>query len=175
MYSWWRTVSTIERNLYMLFCHVPGRDNKSFCKGMWYPSEQTQNICIIFVQRRPNVSDVGSTLYKCYTNVLCLLSQVGLCFRSLIMLIRLTDGSSTYDSFLKLDKHYFIYARYAYILWNSMTLTSFVFTKLANTMKYGGGFLYNLVFTEWRHCFSQLMVKLDHQNAYIIHGLKQKI
>ena len=40
-------------------------------------------------------------------------------------------------------------------LWNSMTSTSFVFTKLANTMKYGGGFLYNLVFTEWRHCVSQ--------------------
>ena len=36
-----------------------------------------------------------------------------------------------------------------------MTSTSFVFTELANTMKYGGGFLYNLVFTEWRHCVSQ--------------------
>ena len=33
----------------------------------------TQNICIAFVQRRPNVFDVGPTLYKCYTNVLCLL------------------------------------------------------------------------------------------------------
>ena len=31
------------------------------------------NICITFVQCRPNVFDVGSTLYKCYTNVLCLL------------------------------------------------------------------------------------------------------
>ena len=41
------------------------------------------------------------------------------------------------------------------ILWNSMTLTSFVFTELANTMKYGGGVLYNLVFTEWRHWVSQ--------------------
>ena len=41
------------------------------------------------------------------------------------------------------------------ILWNSMTSTFFVFTNLANTMKYGGGFLYNLVFTEWRHCVSQ--------------------
>ena len=38
---------------------------------------------------------------------------------------------------------------------NSMTLTSFVFTELANTMKYGGGVLYNLVFTKWRHCVSQ--------------------
>ena len=33
-------------------------------------SQQTQNICITFVQRRPNVFDA---LYKCYTNVLCLL------------------------------------------------------------------------------------------------------
>ena len=41
------------------------------------------------------------------------------------------------------------------ILWNSMTSTFFVFTELANTMKYGGGFLNNLVFTEWRHCVSQ--------------------
>ena len=36
-------------------------------------SQQTQNICITFIQRRPNVFDVGPTLYKCYTNVLCLL------------------------------------------------------------------------------------------------------
>ena len=32
---------------------------------------------------------------------------------------------------------------------------SFVFTELANTMKYGGGFLYNLLFTELHHCVSQ--------------------
>ena len=31
------------------------------------------NICITFVQCRPNVGDVGPTLYKCYTNGLCLL------------------------------------------------------------------------------------------------------
>ena len=36
-------------------------------------SKQTQNICITFAQRRPNVFDVGPTLYKSYTNVLCLL------------------------------------------------------------------------------------------------------
>ena len=40
------------------------------------------------------------------------------------------------------------------LLWNSIS-TSFVFTELANTRKYEGGFLYNLVFTEWRHCVSQ--------------------
>ena len=39
-------------------------------------AQQTQNICIPFVQRRPNVFDVGPTLYKCYTNVLCLLGYV---------------------------------------------------------------------------------------------------
>ena len=33
-----------------------------------------QNICITFIQRRPNVFDVGPTLYKCYTDILCLLS-----------------------------------------------------------------------------------------------------
>ena len=38
-----------------------------------HDSQQTQNICLTFVQRRPNVFDVGPTLYKCYTNVLCLL------------------------------------------------------------------------------------------------------
>ena len=38
---------------------------------------------------------------------------------------------------------------------NPMTLTAFVFTELANTMKYGGGLLYNLVFIEWRHWVSQ--------------------
>ena len=36
-------------------------------------AQQTQNICITFEQRRPNVFDVGQTLYKCYTNALCLL------------------------------------------------------------------------------------------------------
>ena len=28
--------------------------------------QQTQNICITFVQRRPNIFDVGPTLYKCF-------------------------------------------------------------------------------------------------------------
>ena len=36
-------------------------------------SQQTQNICRTFVQRRPNVFDVGPTLCKCYTSVLFLL------------------------------------------------------------------------------------------------------
>ena len=33
------------------------------------------NICIPFVQRRPNVFDAASTLYECYTHVLCLLNN----------------------------------------------------------------------------------------------------
>ena len=33
-------------------------------------TQQTQNICVTFVQRRPNFVNVGPTLYKCYTNVL---------------------------------------------------------------------------------------------------------
>ena len=40
------------------------------------PTQQTQNICITFVQRRPNVFDVGPALYKCYTHVLCLLGNL---------------------------------------------------------------------------------------------------
>ena len=48
-----------------------------------------------------------------------------------------------------------IYSPPVVILWNSMTSTSFVFIELANTMKYVGGLLYNLDFTDWRHCVSQ--------------------
>ena len=35
--------------------------------------QQTQSICVTFIQCRSNVKDVGPTLYKCYTTVLCLL------------------------------------------------------------------------------------------------------
>ena len=35
----------------------------------------TQNICMAFVQCWTNGEDVGPTLYKCYTNVLCLLGS----------------------------------------------------------------------------------------------------
>ena len=34
-----------------------------------------KTFCITFVQRRPNVFDVGPALYKCYTNVLRLLRR----------------------------------------------------------------------------------------------------
>ena len=42
-------------------------------------SQQTKNICITFVQRRPNIFGVGPTLLKCYTNVLCLLGYYHAC------------------------------------------------------------------------------------------------
>ena len=38
-------------------------------------TRQTQNICIIFIHCWTNVEDVRPTLYKCYTNVLCLLGS----------------------------------------------------------------------------------------------------
>ena len=40
------------------------------------PTQQTQNICITFIQCWPNVFDVGPTLYKCHINVLCLLGRI---------------------------------------------------------------------------------------------------
>ena len=40
-------------------------------------AQQTQNICITFIQCWANVEDVGPTLYKCYANaVLRLLSGI---------------------------------------------------------------------------------------------------
>ena len=38
-------------------------------------AQQTQNLCVTFVQRQPNVFDAGPALYKCYANVLCLLEE----------------------------------------------------------------------------------------------------
>ena len=40
-----------------------------------YYTQQTLNICITFVQRRPNVFDVGPTWYKCYRHIRCLLGR----------------------------------------------------------------------------------------------------
>ena len=39
------------------------------------PTRSTQHICVTFVQCWTNVEDVGPTLYKCHTNVLCLLGS----------------------------------------------------------------------------------------------------
>ena len=46
--------------------------NCAFC----FVPQQTRNIGIIFVQRQTNIFDVGPTLHKCYTNILCLLRGV---------------------------------------------------------------------------------------------------
>ena len=53
-------------------------------------TQQTQNICITFVQLWPNVSDVVPALYKCYrsTNVLCLLGRRCHHGNSLVYVIR---------------------------------------------------------------------------------------
>ena len=40
-----------------------------------YSTQQTQNICMTFEQCWTSVEDVGPTLYKCYTNGLCLLGM----------------------------------------------------------------------------------------------------
>ena len=40
------------------------------------PPSPTQSICITFVQCWSNVEDVGPTLYKCCTHVLCLLGYI---------------------------------------------------------------------------------------------------
>ena len=53
-----------------------GSHNYVLCE---HSSQQTQNICITFVQSRPNVFDVGPTMYKCHTNGLCLLGEGVLC------------------------------------------------------------------------------------------------
>ena len=44
---------------------------RQWISGSTHPSQYiyTHNNCIIFIQRRPDVSDVGPTLYKFYTNV----------------------------------------------------------------------------------------------------------
>ena len=56
------------------------------------------------------------------------------------------------------------------------------FHWLANTMKYKGGFLYNLVFTEWRHSVSQnrrlksffiLNTRHHHYGLWLTHSLRR--
>ena len=49
--------------------------NCDYDTSLDYWSQQTQNIFITFIQRRPNVFDVGPTLYKCYTYVLCIVGS----------------------------------------------------------------------------------------------------
>ena len=57
----------------------------SVWKRLWPTSRKSQNICITFIQRPNNIFDVGLTLYKCYTNVLCLLCSRKRLIKSVIM------------------------------------------------------------------------------------------
>ena len=58
---------------------VEGKEYIEEVRGGGLLSQWTQNICITFVQCWANVEDVGPPLYKCYTNVLCLLGYVSKC------------------------------------------------------------------------------------------------
>ena len=61
-----------------MYSTLPPRVIQILYKSRWLffrDARKTQNICITFVQRRPNVFHVGPTLYKCYTNVLYLLGH----------------------------------------------------------------------------------------------------
>ena len=80
----WRKVSShhpqeVLLAQFSLYVHKGGLKPDSFhfhfiCLTLEFiHSQQTQIICITFMQCWTNVEDVGPTLYKCYTNVLCLL------------------------------------------------------------------------------------------------------
>ena len=66
---------------YRLITTTPTRANNGAT------SQQTRNICTSFVQRWPNVFDVGPTLCKCHTNVLCLL---GIDYETVVLAFLLT-------------------------------------------------------------------------------------
>ena len=59
-----------------LFCFIAERYSLRIISliARRYP-QQTQKNCITFVQRRPNVFDVGPALYKCHTKVFCLMGK----------------------------------------------------------------------------------------------------
>ena len=60
----------------LLKCTSEYHDEKLINLHQRTPTQQTQNIFITCVQRRPNVFDVGPTLYKCYKTVLCSLGDI---------------------------------------------------------------------------------------------------
>ena len=51
------------------------KNNSLMLVSSYCHSQQTQNMCITFVERRSNVFDVGPALYKSYTHVLFLLGM----------------------------------------------------------------------------------------------------
>ena len=63
------------------------------CASVHRIIQQTQNIFITFIQRRTNNFDVGSTLHKCYTSILCLLdvSVYVLCFDVSFLVLMITN------------------------------------------------------------------------------------
>ena len=78
-------------------------------------TQQTRNICITFVQCWANVEDVETALYKCYTNVLCLLVVCNHCIREVVPLksgARTIDRVVNYCVFVRstdqLDIYFFI-------------------------------------------------------------------
>ena len=67
------TVSAVPEGVIENREHTPAQVRQQTVTPWWVCTQQTQNICITSVQCWTNVEDVGPTLYKCYTNVLCLL------------------------------------------------------------------------------------------------------
>ena len=72
-------------------------------------------------RRRPKVFDVGPTLYKCYTNVFCLLGYV------------------SYSESQHHECEKFIYVREVYFLYIIICETVIFFSKHQRTTKRGGG------------------------------------
>ena len=85
--------STLDMTRHMVYVLDPWRVASGTCILLMASSmacsqnhfQQTQHICITFIQCWTNVEDVGPTLYKCYTKVLCLLgSHSGRCVSLLL-------------------------------------------------------------------------------------------
>ena len=73
-----KIVELNELNIFCEFFTISSQIN--YCVmlvSLWnnntYVTSSTYNICITIIQCWSNVEDVGSTLNKCYTNVVCLL------------------------------------------------------------------------------------------------------
>ena len=76
-------------NVFLLYAQISGIVSKSVLLGLYIADGDVllhrynndiftkgfvrNRLNLTFVQRRPNVFDVSPILYKCYTNVLCLL------------------------------------------------------------------------------------------------------
>ena len=68
----WSPTNNIKRD----FCRVRiVRIRRHVNLVLFFSTPSKQTICITFIQCWTNVFDVGPTLYKCYTNVLCLLGR----------------------------------------------------------------------------------------------------